>query len=395
MAMENMIRCGNLERSSSPRLQPEVSPVGRKKPEKQVVVNRNTIGKMNQVQSRNHEVDVIRGFCMMAILFYHTSFYDTGSHLIPYHFYVSNALMAFFTVSGYLFYRPMLQVFSLRSKLQSVLRHIVIPYFLFTVLMAFPKALAHGNSLQPSDLFLPVLLGQASWFVAALAVSSVCFALLLKMTRQRMTLLGIICSISFLLSAWMNHEKYVPDLNIWYANEALLSLIYLFAGYFFHAHEARLRVLLRLPAVLLYLIIYIVCKYLESRAGFSVIVAPVEITSFALFLVDTMTATLLLAGIVHRVGRCRPLEWVGKHSLAFYFICGGVPLLMSRLFIRLGWPYQGFLLQPVVVFVCVCAAASLLVWIIVRCFPFMLGRKKPIKPDVKCHERHGMQDETI
>ena len=48
-------------------------------------------------------IDMLRGICMIAILLFHTEVYYAGDAVIPYSFYVDNALTIFFFVSGYLF----------------------------------------------------------------------------------------------------------------------------------------------------------------------------------------------------------------------------------------------------------------------------------------------------
>lgn len=54
---------------------------------------------------------------MLAIIFDHTEICFTGDNIVPYRMYVPDVLMAFFFLSGYLFYRP--EGFRLRHKLHS------------------------------------------------------------------------------------------------------------------------------------------------------------------------------------------------------------------------------------------------------------------------------------
>lgn len=326
-------------------------------------------------RERKHWVDLLKGFCMMAILYYHAEYYYTDRHLIPYHFYVSNVLMAFFFMSGYLYFEEGRQVFSLSRKLRSIFRGIIIPYFIFTLLIAFPKAYVHGRSMNVGEMLLHIVMGQASWFVAALSVASVLFSVLLYFTRQRTALMAVVGCGAYAVSAFLHHSHLAVEPNVWYVNEALLALFYLYAGYFFHANEARLNFLLRLPALILYLIIYIGCKFLESHFGLTITVAPMIISSFALFLIDTLATILLLMGVARRLGRCHLVEWTGAHSLVYYFICGGVPLLSALLFRRIGLPYDGSYLRVVLLFSVVYAFATLLTWLIYRFFPFLVGQK--------------------
>lgn len=127
------------------------------------------------MRERKTWIDLLRGFSMLAILLDHTEIYYTGGNIIDYNLYVANVLVVFFFLSGYLFHKD--SGFSLRSKLISIGRGILMPYFIFTCTLAVPKALAHGSDI--ANTFLTVLTGEASWFIAALAVAETAFALLL------------------------------------------------------------------------------------------------------------------------------------------------------------------------------------------------------------------------
>ena len=56
--------------------------------------------------ARKQWIDMARGLCMMAILFFHTEMYYAGHDIIPYVVYVENALIIFFFLSGYISSSP-------------------------------------------------------------------------------------------------------------------------------------------------------------------------------------------------------------------------------------------------------------------------------------------------
>lgn len=76
---------------------------------------------------REHWIDMLRGLCMLSILLDHTEIYYTGGNLIPYDWYVSNVLIVFFFLSGYLMYKQ--QGFSLRRKMVSIGRSLLLSLF--------------------------------------------------------------------------------------------------------------------------------------------------------------------------------------------------------------------------------------------------------------------------
>lgn len=75
-----------------------------------------------------------------------------------------------------------------------------------------------------------------------------------------------------------------------------------------------------------------------------------------------------------RLPICHWLEWVGKHSLAYYFLCGGTPLVTSIFFNKIGLVYGGnyfnVLLVPLSVFI----TTTLCTWIIYKYIPFIVGK---------------------
>ena len=51
-------------------------------------------------------IDNLRGFCMLAILLDHTESYYLDYHIINQNLYLTDALVFFFILSGYLMYKP-------------------------------------------------------------------------------------------------------------------------------------------------------------------------------------------------------------------------------------------------------------------------------------------------
>lgn len=100
---------------------------------------------MYMTTKRKYWIDNLRGLCMLAILVDHTETYYSGNCIIDYSLYVVNALVVFFFISGYLMFRKTtngeIVEFSLRHKANSILRTLVVPYFIFTSIIYIPKFL--------------------------------------------------------------------------------------------------------------------------------------------------------------------------------------------------------------------------------------------------------------
>jgi fucose 4-O-acetylase-like acetyltransferase len=73
----------------------------------------------------------------MAILWFHTEMYYAGSDVTPYALYVGDVLATFFFLSGYLFLSG--KPFSAHSKMMTIVRRLIIPYFFFTLPFVLPS----------------------------------------------------------------------------------------------------------------------------------------------------------------------------------------------------------------------------------------------------------------
>ena len=314
-------------------------------------------------------VDMARGIAMMAILLFHSEKYYAGEEIIPYPLYVDNAVVVFFFISGYLFYHPE-KPFSLRHKLVSVAKGMVIPYFLFTTVIAFPKALVHDDT-SLSDTLSLILTGHASWFIAALITAELIFCLLLRVCRGKIVPLGVFCALSYLSMAFFCHffdSSTREAWNLWCWQNACINLIFIYFGHvcrqsgeFFHRFHR--------PSYLLFLLIFFVFyKYMILKSGWMLTMEPIHVDSFFVLLADGLLGSILFTGICRHLPTMsviQVIQWTGQHSLFYYFICGGVPLLVSKAFVMAGVPYTGNYLPVIPLFLMVYAVATAIVWCIV------------------------------
>ena len=84
-------------------------------------------------------IDNLRGFCMLAILLDHTESYYLDYHIINQNLYLTDALVFFFILSGYLMYKPQ-QQFCIAHKMKSIGRSLLMPYFIFYITSSTSKS---------------------------------------------------------------------------------------------------------------------------------------------------------------------------------------------------------------------------------------------------------------
>lgn len=311
-------------------------------------------------------IDSLRGFCMLAILWLHTEMYYAGTDVTPYHYYVGDVLATFFFISGYLFFSPH-KTLSVRHKLWGVLRWLVIPYFVFTIIISALKAVF----LPPSDvgeLAMGIITGHASWFVSALIVAEILLTIILHYFQKRPLVIAFVAVLALIASALIGNRmsSWCYEQDLWQVNEALLGLFLMILGYYFHRYEDLLLRWLEHPVVLpLVFIVYVGLKVVISLTESSMIFGPIIVSDYFLFVADILVSTLFFVLLFMRLPKMQFMEWVGRHSIVYYFFAGAVPLVVGKGLGAVGIVYTNFL-HIFIAFTLVCFISSAIVWLIYR-----------------------------
>ena len=313
-------------------------------------------------------IDMAKGFAMLSILLFHTDVYNFDELLIPYEFYVENFLALFFFVSGFLFYREETD-FDIKHKFKSILKTIVLPYFIFTSLMSVPKALVYGNALS-TDIITNILFGQASWFVTALVIAEILFSILILLSEKNKYIMPAVCFICGISSVYFS-----PSFNFWHFHNAMLAMPYIYLGYVYHKHEIPVtwfvnnKVFVCAGTVLL-----VAMKYVEHTSGLRMLFEPVWVTSFLLFFIDTMLFITLFILLIKHIRPYKTICWTGRNSLVYYFLCGGVPLVTNRLLDIIGINYADNIIILLVITAFVYLVTTIITHLIVKYIPFVTGK---------------------
>ena len=301
-------------------------------------------------------IDFLRGISMILILVFHTEVYYKEYDITPYYIYTTNAIILFYFISGYLFYRS--ESFSLKKKALSIVRSLLIPYFIFTTLIAIPKVLVRQENIDWMNIILNIISGRASWFIAALIVGEFIFALLLLKTRGKVAWLltdAIACLIIYYVIPFNQH-------NYWQWQDALLAVTFLSAGYIYHQYDKHFNTINKPLYSSLLLLILIIIKVYEYHVDLPM--RNIAIENIPLFLVDSIIWILFVISIISYIPRCKMIEWTGQHSIVYYFLCGGCPLIVSMTMNKIGFSYDGYLYRYLLTFVFVYMLATAITWII-------------------------------
>lgn len=225
-------------------------------------------------------IDTTRGLCMLAILLHHTEMYYAKEAIIDYRLFVDNALSIFFFVSGYLFYKESTcTTFSIKRKIKSIIKTIIIPYFIFMSFIAYPKAIVHGNFHSIFEILLKILTGRESWFITALATAEIIFSLLLYLSKRNKLILTLGVA-AFLITAIMMEENILTiKYNYWNIMDGCLAITFLYGvplilsviaqkvGFIYEDCYLKVIFMLSLVYIFISVLTWIIYKYIPWVTG--------------------------------------------------------------------------------------------------------------------------------
>ena len=308
---------------------------------------------------------MLRGFCMLLIIWFHTEMYYVGYDVTPYSYYVGDALAVFFFLSGFLFYSDN-QLFNAGRKLYSVFRWLLIPYLFFTSLLYLPKALYYHSGI--GEIVVDILTGHASWFVCSLIVAEILFIVALYLFQKRSILIFVSALLALFYSAIIGNgqSSWCYEQNLWHINEAMLGFFMMTIGYFFHQYENLFREKIdNIFTLSVLIILSFGLKFLIGYIHPQLIFGPIIVSNYCLFITDLLSVTLLLVMVFRRLPSIRILEWVGQRSIVYYFFAGGAPFVVSSFLKLVGLFYCG-IHTLVLTFAIVCILSTLLVCAVYR-----------------------------
>ena len=315
-------------------------------------------------------IDNMRGICMISILLFHTEVYYNNIEIIDYRLYVFNTLAAFFFISGYLF--CLSKTFSLPLKLFNILKNLVIPYIIFATTIGILKNLYYNGNINITSLLVNILYGKESWFIATLITTEIIFGIILWITKKKTIFIFAICLILLLLlepfANGYQPSKWFYQYNIWHINESSMALIFICLGYIFREYETFFNIINKSLYIIILLLILAFIKYIEYIYDMKMLFGPLMVSSYIMFIIDSIISILLLICISKHLPSISFLTYTGRHSLVYYFICGGVPLIICRLLTAIGLPYNGFYPLILLAFILVYIVSTAITWVLYKIY---------------------------
>ena len=276
-------------------------------------------------------LDLSRGVLMCLVFLYHSEVFYGKGHLWSWLFNPI-FLSGFFFVSGYLFTSNWNKV-TIKGKWLQVVRGILIPYFLFMSAFILPKLLLLHYDAKES--IMDIFLLRASWFVIAIGVLQLLYAFTLKYCRKVQifiivsilySLIGFACVVLYRnLPEWYKsnpilHSSAMPGCMPACLNLAFLASPFFSLGLLYRKFEDKLKMnanLLLGGALLVVYLIVVVCDH--NTIGTSFNYASCSSNNYLMNMLYFLVAIAALITICKKIDTIRPLNYIGKNTLLFYY----------------------------------------------------------------------------
>ena len=318
-------------------------------------------------------LDYGKCICMLMVILLHTSAYYTGGSNLFLDLLLPTRLVVFFFISGYL---TKIETFNFRKSITSIAKKLLFPYFLFTSIIYLPKHLASGAEFTFATMLYDILGGFASWFVAALAVSKISLAVLLKYCKN-IVVIGVVCSLLVIIGFLMT--QYIEGPIAWYAQYGLISLVYLFPGMVYKKYESKLNKYIGWQAIIS-VILYFTCVVIDhfylgaSTYIYTLEAGGVTFSGVMSYLFLSFLGIWMMVSLVKLIpAGVKWMTYIGKNSLTYYYLNTGLLVVLIAIMNRIGLGYNGndYLVLPL--FIIVVVILTIISQLIIRFAPWMVG----------------------
>lgn len=335
----------------------------------------------------NHKGDIqwintMKVICLFLVFLFHSEyycgirFYDFTSYYVR--FYVNS----FFFLSGFLLFNKQLytDLINLDAKewwLQkgggrTILRNgfwrIIVPTIIFCTLIYFPKAFLRGDVISLKDYCIDSILGKSSWFTWALFWAEVLmvFALL---SRIKNVWLYFVFGVLMAVIAYLIKLKGIVFLNDeampWNYRQGLLACVFLAYGGLYKQYENQFNKLF-MSKIGVFILLFLFVFYLLALYFKTPLDSNLTLKNYLL----SFLSILILASLCKLFKGNSVTQYIGRHSIGFFFVCGGLPNVFAILLDRL-LPFSTGAFLPMIVAIISFVIAFFLVYVLNEYLPFL------------------------
>lgn len=306
----------------------------------------NVIQKNNIVAKKQRQpwIDIAKGILILIVLLGHVQYFahdfaGTDEFKFVEHthiLFITWYMPAFFVITGYCTnFEIKFWDFLIKNLKSLILPSILIGVFLSSWITLFfsSQGLSYQNFLKQN--YWGILVTCGPWFLTALFVAKIVMYCILKYVKCNNIWKFLLLMLLMLIGCSLYNKKVV--LNLWYFEHALMLLPFLFVGVLLRNHKPRKHedvMILLLGGV--FLGMAIMMKYSEIGLTYPYIIGVPGVFwgNFWLCLLMGVSGSLALFVICQKIGKCRWLEYLGRHTLTIYLLQESVMVLMIKGYLK-------------------------------------------------------------
>ena len=320
---------------------------------------------MNDIRNNRYEwIDTGKGWLILSVLYYHCEKYYNNDAIVSL-FWIPFFMTCFFFMSGFVFHTK--EDINIIHKIKSIIYKLLWSYLIFTSIILIPKALVRGYGIEEG--IISVIMGEASWYVAALIVAEIILcSLFIKKWKQFQLLL---ISISLLLiSIFLNN---IIDYQPWFFIKGISGAGYMLLGHLFYLNKEKFYSLHKIKYLFITIAIFSIIRYTmylyDNNSIYNENSLPWDFSINTLMFFIESIVGILMCYIFFNLYTHKYIKFAGKNSLIYYYLNGGI-ILVSSILINKILPFN--YLFVIVVFVITNILLSLISRLINKYFPFLL-----------------------
>lgn len=283
----------------------------------------------------------MRALCMVLVYLMHSEIYFLSTDVPSALIYTTSPfrVSTFFFISGFLFLgkyftlEKVLTFSGARAMATNILRKLAWPTIAFSSLIYIPKKVFHHETADFLQYLYDVWGGMSYWFTSALCVSQLLLlATLLLCKQNEKWCLGF--SLLYSITGALCNEMGCTHLPWQYPTAMMATPLLVIGGWYYKFQRETDRFVGRTPFIMAIAGCYAVLM-LATYEGRTIVPWHYRLEwSFA-------SATALVTGFIALLYLCKRLpamkwcDYMGRHTIVYYFLSGVMPAFTSTIAHRL------------------------------------------------------------
>ena len=287
---------------------------------------------MTDKNQREYWIDTLKAICIVCVYIAHCeSFYCPSyniAQLIVTPFYVN----AFFFINGYLIVRKYFKnnqivnysFIEYKKNILNIVFRLAIPTIIFSAIIYIPK---NNFNFDLQNFSIAVFGGISLWFTSALCISQFVIYTLFLSKQKNIWLYILITFAIFLLTNIFGDVRSKPAIEYipWFWQTGLIYTFLMMLGGAYNVYEAYINRILNKKIIITCIFTAFIALTIIQMKGFEIFCLGLSGKSNIIGITTIVLSLLLLIFFVKQITPNKITNFIGKHSIVFYFLSGAIP----------------------------------------------------------------------